>query len=167
MSGVAWWGTMLAAFVTELYVEAEKGGRRTDKIKRRPPWSIKRMANGPRGEQLGVSNAGNPRSWHCDNRNVDETLPSRPRHMHCSHPLHFSNCSQLSTRSSILKHSLPQSLLSPSIFRSFLNSANRTPAFLGDALTWAWAQSRPFGVVGHHEVQSVYQMPAVESPLRR
>jgi hypothetical protein len=51
MLGVAWWGTMLAAFLTELYAEAEKGGRLTHKIKRRPPWSIKRMANGPRGEQ--------------------------------------------------------------------------------------------------------------------
>jgi hypothetical protein len=49
MLGVAWWGIMLAAFVTELYAEAEKGGNRTDKIKR-PPWSIKRMANGPPGE---------------------------------------------------------------------------------------------------------------------
>jgi hypothetical protein len=56
---------MLAAFVTELYAEAEKGGRRTDKIKRGPSWLIKRM-------DLGVSNAENPQSWHCDNRNVDD-----------------------------------------------------------------------------------------------
>jgi hypothetical protein len=114
---------------------------------------------------LRASNAGNPQSWYCDNRNADDALSSRPRHMHCSHPLHFFNCSQLSACSSIQKHSLPQSLLSPSIFRSFLNSANRTSAFLGDVLTWA--QSGPFGVVPHHEVQSVYQVPAVESPLRR
>jgi hypothetical protein len=55
MLGVAWRGAMLAAFITELYAEAERGADAQIKLSEDPLWSIKRMANGPWGEQRGES----------------------------------------------------------------------------------------------------------------
>jgi hypothetical protein len=140
MLGVAWWGTILAAFRYQVVCRGRKGGRRKIKLSEDPLGRLSEWRTG-----LGVSNAENPGSWHCDNRNVDDAdaLPSRPRHMHCSHPFHFFNCSQFSARSPILSTHYRITPLSLSIFRSFLNSANRTSAFLMGTISSVRRSSTP------------------------